>query len=122
MLKLGYHLRTLSFKFSFSIYSLFKLNLFSYCVKSVQIRSYFWSIFSCIRTEYGDLRNKSPYSVRMQQNMDQKQLRIWTAFTQCLIFAFVSNGSNISVNSLLKNYFHGWMPYSIYNRFDIRIS
>ena len=22
-------------------------------VKSVQVRSYFWSIFSCIRTEYG---------------------------------------------------------------------
>ena len=22
------------------------------CVKCVQIRSYFWSVFSCIRTEY----------------------------------------------------------------------
>ena len=27
-------------------------------VKSVQIRSFFWSVFSCIRTEYGDLRSK----------------------------------------------------------------
>ena len=27
-----------------------------HCVKSVQIRSYFWSVFSCIRTEYGDLQ------------------------------------------------------------------
>ena len=26
-------------------------------VKSVQIRSYFWFVFSCIRTEYGDLRS-----------------------------------------------------------------
>ena len=26
-----------------------------HCVKSVQIRSFFWSVFSCIRTEYGDL-------------------------------------------------------------------
>ena len=26
-----------------------------HCVKSVQIRSYFWSVFSCIRIEYGDL-------------------------------------------------------------------
>ena len=26
-----------------------------YSVKSVQIRSYFWSVFSCIWTEYGDL-------------------------------------------------------------------
>ena len=27
-----------------------------HCVKSVQIRIFFWSLFSCIRTEYGDLR------------------------------------------------------------------
>ena len=26
--------------------------LLSHCVKSVQMRTYFWSIFSCIRTEY----------------------------------------------------------------------
>ena len=26
-----------------------------HCVKSVQIRSYFWSVFSCIRTEYGEV-------------------------------------------------------------------
>ena len=24
------------------------------CVKSIQIQSYFWSVFSCIRTEHGD--------------------------------------------------------------------
>ena len=35
----------------------------SHCVKSVQIQSYFLSVFSCIRTEYGDLLCKSPYSV-----------------------------------------------------------
>ena len=54
-----------------------------HCVKSVQIRSFFWSVFSCIRTEYGDLRCKSPYSVQIQKNTDQKKLRIWTLFTQC---------------------------------------
>ena len=32
-----------------------KLTLNSHCVKSVQIRSYFRSVFSCFRTEYGDL-------------------------------------------------------------------
>ena len=43
-------------------------------VKSVQIRRYFWSVFSCIRTEYGEilLLCTSPYSVRIQENMDQK--------------------------------------------------
>ena len=43
-----------------------------YRVKSVQIRNCFWSVFSCIRTEYGDLLCKSPYSVRIQENTDQK--------------------------------------------------
>ena len=43
-----------------------------HCVTGVEIRSYFWSVFSSIRTEYGDLFCKSPYSVRIQENMDQK--------------------------------------------------
>ena len=30
------------------------------------------SVFFCIRTEYGDLLRKSPYSVRIQENMEQK--------------------------------------------------
>ena len=41
----------------------------AHCVKSVQIRSYFWSVSSCIRTEYERI---SPYSVEIQENMDQK--------------------------------------------------
>ena len=49
-------------------------NLWSkyHCVRYVQIRSYFWSVFSCIRTEYGELRSISPYSVRIQESTDQK--------------------------------------------------
>ena len=45
-----------------------------HCVKSVQIRSYFWCVFSYIRTEYGDLRGviSGPYSVRIEENTDQK--------------------------------------------------
>ena len=38
-----------------------------HCVKNVQIRSFFWSVFSCIPTEYGDLRSKST---------------LWALFTQ----------------------------------------
>ena len=33
--------------------------------ESAQIRSFFWSVFSCIRTEYGDLLRKFPYSVQI---------------------------------------------------------
>ena len=46
------------------------------------IWSFFWSIFSRIRTEYGEILRISPYSVRMRENTDQKKLRIWTLFTQ----------------------------------------
>ena len=53
-------------------------------MKSVQIRCFFWSAFSGIRTEYGEILRISPYSVRMWENTDQKKLRIWTLFTQTL--------------------------------------
>ena len=53
-----------------------------HCVKSVQIRSFFWSAFSCFWTEYGYLLRKCPYSVRIRENTDQRKLRIWTLFTQ----------------------------------------
>ena len=54
-----------------------------YCVKSVQIISFVWSVFSCIWTEYGDLSSKSSYSVQIQESKEQKKLRTWTLFTQC---------------------------------------
>ena len=31
----------------------------------------FWSAFSPIRTEYGQIRSISPYSLQMQENADQ---------------------------------------------------
>ena len=44
-----------------------------------------WSAFSRIQTEYKEmlrrLLRKSPYLVQIQENMDQKKLRIWTLFT-----------------------------------------
>ena len=33
---------------------------------------FFWSVFSRIRTEYGEILRISPYSVRMWENTDQK--------------------------------------------------
>ena len=53
-----------------------------HCVKSVQIRSFFWSVIFCIRTEYRDLHSKSPYSVQIQESKYQKKLRILTLLTQ----------------------------------------
>ena len=47
-------------------------------MKSVQIRSFFWSVYSCIRTESGDLLGKPPYLSRIQENRTQKKPFIWT--------------------------------------------
>ena len=41
----------------------------SHCLKSIQRRIFFWSVFSSIWTEYGD---KSLYSVRILENTNQK--------------------------------------------------
>ena len=49
-----------------------------YVVKCLQIWSIFWSVFSCSHTEYGEIRNISPYSYRIRKNTDQKKLSIWT--------------------------------------------
>ena len=42
-----------------------------HCVKRVHIRSFLVRIFH-IQTEYREIRSISPYSVRMQENTDQK--------------------------------------------------
>ena len=40
--------------------------------KKCPYSEFFWSVFSRIRTEYGDLLCKCPYSVQMWENTDQK--------------------------------------------------
>ena len=39
----------------------------NHCVKSIQTQSFFWSVFSCIWTEYEKILRISPYSVQMQR-------------------------------------------------------
>ena len=52
-------------------------------MKSVQIRrSFFWYVFSRIRTEYGEIQSGKCEKMRMQENTDQENLRIWLIFTQ----------------------------------------
>ena len=69
-----------------------------HCVKSVQMWSFFWSVFSRIRTKYGEIRRKSLYSVRIRENTDQKK-------TLCLdIFHAVLNKKNQKI-------FLPWMKF-----------
>ena len=65
-------------------------------VKSVQIRSFFWCLFSRIQTEYGEIRSISPHSVRMRENTYQKKFRIWTHFTKCYIRIITQSSQFVS--------------------------
>ena len=52
-------------------YMFIKTNSVHY-VKSVQIRSIFWSVFSCIRTEYGDLRRFTVFQSKYRKIRTRK--------------------------------------------------
>ena len=66
---------------------LYDLRWAHYCMKTVQTRTFFYSIFSRIWTEYGEIWSTSPYSVRIRENTDKKKLRIWKLFTHCMMAA-----------------------------------
>ena len=59
-------------KYRSEVHSICNLRFNIHCVKFVQIRSFFWPVFSRIRTEYGEILRISPYSVQMRENTDQK--------------------------------------------------
>ena len=46
-----------------------------HCVKSVS--EFFWSVFSRIRTEYGEILCISPYSTGILENTDHKNSEYW---------------------------------------------
>ena len=72
-------------------------------MKSVQVRSFSCSVFSCIQTEYGHVLRKSLYSVRIQENTDQKKLRIWTLSGHLSHSVHVYSENKLT--SIFDNYF-----------------
>ena len=75
------------FKMAFSIFlQIFKWNGFLGKQETLREKcpnmEFYLSVFSRTGAEYGDLRNKSPYSAQVLENTDQKKLRIWTLCTQ----------------------------------------
>ena len=76
--------------------------LLVHCVKSVQIRSFFWSVFSRIRTENGEIRSISPYSVRIWEN---------TAWKNSVFRHFSLSGTLIKKILLLHYHFKLWTGF-----------
>ena len=70
-----------------------KLRTIIHYVKSVQIQSIFWSVFS--GTEYRNLRSTSPHSVRIGKNTDQKKRCIWTLLMQFILSKTSSNETSL---------------------------
>ena len=64
-----------------------------HCVKSVQIRSFFWSVFSSIWTEYGDIRSISPYSFRNAGKCGTEKIPYLDIFHTMLSITFLRNGT-----------------------------
>ena len=52
---------------------------------------FFWSVFSRIWAEYGDLLPKSPYSVRMWENTDYKNFEYGHFLRSILSFMILSS-------------------------------
>ena len=68
---------------------IYMTSLVNITARNVQIQSFFWSVFYLVWTKYGDLLRKSPHSVQILENTDQKKLRILTLITQCMTFVNV---------------------------------
>ena len=81
-----------------------------WCVKSAQIRSFFWSVFSRIRTEYEDLLRNTD-SVEIRENRDQKNSVFGHFFAQwsCLrnkIKEWIGGLSSYMIQVAFKLNFH----------------
>ena len=70
--------------------SLFQITLLEKCPYS----GFFWSVFSCLRTEYGEMRSISPYSVRIRENTDQKNSE-YGHFSRSVSFSIIFQSFDI---------------------------
>ena len=70
---------------------------------------FFWSVFSLIRIEYGEILSISPYLVRMWENEDQKNSEyshfspsVTVTLYSFLLHAFLSRCARVSIDILLR--------------------
>ena len=65
---------------------------------------FFWSVFSCIWTEYRDLRSKFPYSVQIRENADQKN-SAFGHFSRSLCNILVAEVRKQEMNNMYRGVF-----------------
>ena len=67
-----------------------------HCVKSAQIRSYFWSVFSCIRIEYGERLNGN------KKSWYQSKYSIWIKIKLIKYRKYMSESSTVGLCASLR--------------------
>ena len=73
-----------------------------HCVKCVQILSFFRSFFPVFR-----LNSKSPYSVWIQENTDQKNRSIWTLHAVLIFMLSSNNKTKLVERNYIESFFIG---------------
>ena len=97
MTKLGFFVTDVGTSYQFN---------YLHCLNSVKIRSFFRSIFSYIWKEYVDLFRKSLYSVRIQENKEEKN-SVFGHFSRSASVRYIETFKVYiwSVNILFKFFF-----------------
>ena len=65
--------------------------------KKCPYSEFFWSIFSHLRIEYGEIRSIAPYLVRMRENTDQKNSECGHFSRSVCYFSMFNRCSNLSI-------------------------
>ena len=105
------------FGLAFKVYICFEL----YAVRPSLREKYFWSVFSRIRTEYGELLCISPYSAQMPGNTDQQNSE-YGHFSRSALFlhshlpSFNSAVTFYRIYSLSANH-QKWLVLSLFDHF-----
>ena len=99
-----WRLEDFSMSYYFCDYRDFKIGLLNEKFNSVSPNALNYSVSQCficpfIRIEYVDLRSKSPYSVRIQENTDQKKIR-----SVCYLILFYITFINDRNTNTLKEF------------------
>ena len=103
--------------FSISTFANMEDSFKRHCVKIVQIRNYFWSVFFSIRTEYGEIKSGkygpeiNPY-LDTFRNLSLHKRRIYPTLTSFSVLPFLSlpMPKSVYVWPQLDNDVSTWFP------------
>ena len=78
----------------------------------------FWSLFSRIRTEYGEIQRISPYSVQMRENVDQNNSEYWQFSPSVYLSQIRDLPTNLFKSYIVPQTNSKGISYSIFDIFE----